>query len=158
MIPTQDINAQIELVESFISECSFSNRLISLGSDAILTNNAEIAVSNVYMSNDGTKKNGRVRVIVSGILAVENVPDASCDYKMTVEGTFSTDKETNDEKFLELLWVNGSAVLYSITRAKMEVLSATVFEVGKITLPLINMVEFIKKQNAAYLKAHSDNG
>lgn len=158
MIPTQDINAQIELVESFISECSFSNRLISLGSDAILTNNAEIAVSNVYMSNDGTKKNGRVRVIVSGNLAVENVPDASCDYKMTVEGTFSTDKETNDEKFLELLWVNGSAVLYGITRAKMEVLSTTVFEAGKITLPLINMVEFIKKQNAAYREKENSNG
>ena len=46
MIPTHDVNASIELEESFISECSFSNRLITLGTDALLTNDAEVAVSN----------------------------------------------------------------------------------------------------------------
>ena len=88
MIPTHDVNASLELEESFISECNFSNRLISLGSDAILTNNAEIAVSNPYMSKDN--------------------------------------------------------------------ITSTIFESGKITLPLINMVEFVKKQNEAYLKQHND--
>ena len=38
----------------------------------------------------------------------------------------------------------------------MEVITSTIFESGKITLPLINMVEFVKKQNEAYLKQHND--
>lgn len=157
MIPTHDLNASIELEESFISECSFSNRLITLGTDALLTNDAEVAVSNFYMNAEGTKKLGRVRVIVSGNLAVENNEKARCDYKMTVEGVFSADKEKDDEELSELLWINGASVLYGIVRAKMEVVSSMVFGSGKITLPLINMVQFVKKQNEAYLKEHNDD-
>ena len=156
MIPTHDVNASLELEESFISECNFSNRLISLGSDAILTNNAEIAVSNPYMSTDNIKKLGRVRVTVSGNLVVETNSSARCDYKMVVEGVFSTVKTKDDEEFGKLLWINGTSVLYGIVRAKMEVITSTIFESGKITLPLINMVEFVKKQNEAYLKQHND--
>ena len=66
-------------------------------------------------------------------------------------------KEKDDEELGELLWINGASVLYGIVRAKMEVISSMVFGSGKITLPLINMVQFVKKQNEAYLKEHKDD-
>ena len=108
------------------------------------------------MSTDNIKKLGRVRVTVSGNLVVETNSSARCDYKMVVEGVFSTGKAKDDEEFGKLLWINGTSVLYGIVRAKMEVITSTIFESGKITLPLINMVEFVKKQNEAYLKQHND--
>ncbi len=152
MISTQAAGAELALEQSFISECRFDNKIITLGADAILTNNAEVAVSNLYFNEDKTKKMGRVRVIVSGDLSVEKHPDIRCDYKMVVEGEFSAAQDKPDEEVQNLLWFNGTSILYGIARAKMEVMSSTVFERGKITLPIVNMAEFIKQQNAAYLK------
>ncbi|MCO7109622.1 hypothetical protein NIA69_11220 [Gemmiger formicilis] len=136
MIPTHDVNASLELEESFISECNFSNRLISLGSDAILTNNAEIAVSNPYMSTDNIKKLGRVRVTVSGNLVVETNSSARCDYKMVVEGVFSTGKTKDDEEFGKLLWINGTSVLYGIVRAKWKLSPPLFLKAEKSPCPL----------------------
>ena len=58
MIPTHDVNASIELEESFISECSFSNRLITLGTDALLTNARPRACNRKRKPSCGKQRKG----------------------------------------------------------------------------------------------------
>ena len=66
MIQTQNTNAPLEMEHSYISECEFNNRIISIGADATLTNQAEVAVSNIYANDTDTKKLGSIRITVSG--------------------------------------------------------------------------------------------
>lgn len=147
MISTNETASDFQLVQSFISSCRFDNRLISLGSDAVLTNKAEVSVSKQFFNEDKTIRFGYVRIVVSGNLAVEGQKEARCDYEIAVEGQFSNPATISEEQFNQQLWINGSSVLYGIVRAKMEVLSSTIFNDGKITLPLINMIELVKKQS-----------
>lgn len=148
MIQTQNTNAPLEMEHSYISECEFNNRIISIGADATLTNQAEVAVSNIYTNDTDTKKLGSIRITVSGKLQVESNSEAYCDYKVVVEGEFSASKEKSNEEFEKLLWFNGASVLYSIARAKLETITAMIFANGKISLPLVNMVELVKQQSA----------
>ena len=113
-----------------------------------MTNQAEVAVSNIYANDTDTKKLGSIRITVSGKLQVESNSEAYCDYKVVVEGEFSASKEKSNEEFEKLLWFNGASVLYSIARAKLETITAMIFANGKISLPLVNMVELVKQQSA----------
>ena len=79
---------------------------------------------------------------------MESNSEAYCDYKVVVEGEFSASKEKSNEEFEKLLWFNGASVLYSIARAKLETITAMIFANGKISLPLVNMVELVKQQSA----------
>lgn len=146
MINVKETESSIQLLESFVSDCKFDNRLISLGSDTTLTNNLEVSVSNQIFNSDKTFRLGYVRIIVSGRLEVEDNANAYCDYRLVVEGEFSVPSSVAEKEFSQLLWFNGSSVLYGIARAKMEVLSSMMFNSGKITLPMVNMIEFLKKQ------------
>lgn len=148
MIQTKNVNTPLEMEHSYILECEFNNRIISIGTDTTLTNQAEVAVSNIYANDAGTKKLGNIRITVSGRLQAEANSEAYCDYKMVIEGVFSVSKEKSDEEFRKLLWYNGSSILYSIARAKLETITAMIFANGKISLPLVNMIDLVKQQSA----------
>lgn len=157
MISTNETVSDFQLVESFISECQFQNRLIALGGDTVLTNHAEVAVSKQILNAEKTMRLGYVRVSIDGCLEVQENKDARCDFKLVVEGEFTVPVSCSEEKFNQQLWINGTSVLYGIVRAKMEVLSSTVFGKGKITLPLINMIDFVNKQNEEVRKNLSNS-
>ncbi len=66
------------------------------------------------------------------------------EISLVLNGCFKDDI-TNEDKFKEMLEINGCAVLYSIARSIItSVSSLTLFD-GSITLPMINVFEMIKK-------------
>lgn len=147
MIGTNEAASDFQLVQSFVSSCRFDNRLISIGSDTVLTNKVEVSVSKQFLNENKTLRLAYVRIVVSGNLAVKEQEEARCDYEITIEGQFSDPATISEEQFNQQLWINGASVLYGILRAKMEVFSSTIFNDGKITLPLINMIQLVKKQS-----------
>lgn len=139
--------AAIQYENCFVSECTFHNNLITLGSDAILNSELQVGVSSIYHTDSTLKKFGRVRLILDGDMQIQNAPDAKCTYHLVLEGEFSTDNTVDDQKFIDALWINGSTVLYGIARAKLETISTSLFHEGKISLPMINMLELIRSQS-----------
>ena len=67
--------------------------------------------------------------------------------KFTVEGKFSSSNSLSDEEFLTLLNINGAAALYSIARAKFEVISGLIYPDGKFVLPMINILKYYEEKN-----------
>ena len=63
-------------------------------------------------------------------------------YLQFVKGLFKTSNEVSDEKFMELLNINGGAALFSIARSKIEVLSSLTYAEGKIVIPMINIIQY----------------
>lgn len=76
--------------------------------------------------------------------------DATDEFKLTMEGEFSAATNVEEKAFLELVQFNGSSVLFSLARAKVEEVSALTYEVGKIVLPLVNMIQFFHDQDQAH--------
>ena len=140
--------SEMQLLSSLISECSFENNLISLGQDTVIENELKVAVSNIIKDTNSNLKNGSVRITLKGNIHIEKNPTAQCKYRLVVEGQFSFPMDKSDDDFNQLLWVNGSSILYGIARAKMEVMTSMVFDNGKITLPVINMLDFIQDQHS----------
>ncbi len=139
--------ASIQYENCFVSECSFQNNLIALGPDAILNSGLQVGVSSIYHADNPNKKLGRVRLILDGEMQIQDTPDAKCNYHLILEGEFSTDNTVPDQKFIDALWINGSTVLYGIARAKVETISTTIFHEGKISLPMVNMLNLIRSQS-----------
>lgn len=51
---------------------------------------------------------------------------------------------------MEMLNINGGALLLSVARAKLETISSLTYAHGKIIIPMINMVQYFeerKKEN-----------
>nr|DAN10105.1 MAG TPA: Protein-export protein secB, Greek key beta sheet.35A [Caudoviricetes sp.] len=83
-----------------------------------------------------------IHVIVSN-----DEDEATDEFKLTIEGEFSAKSELEEKEFRELVQFNGSSVLFSLARAKVEEVSALTYEVGKIILPLVNMIQFFRNQD-----------
>lgn len=139
--------ADIQCKSSFITECSIENNVINLVSDATLDHQIKVSVSEPTPSEDSSdEKEAYVRLTLDGLYSVNNHSDASCKYHLVVNGSFSVANEVPDTDFIQKLWFNGSATLYSIARAKLEVISSMVLNYGKILLPMVNMYELLKAQ------------
>ena len=139
-------SADIQCKSSFITECSIENNVINLVSDAKLDHQIKVSVSDSIPSEDGSEKEAYVRLTLDGLYSVNNQTNASCKYHLVVNGSFSIAKEVSEKEFTQKLWFNGSAILYSIARAKLEVISSMVLNYGKILLPMVNMYELLKAQ------------
>lgn len=142
-----EFSANIQYENSVITECNFENNILDIGLDAELQTDVQVAVSTPVSDDATQKKYGRVRLTLSGSYSVQENEQAGCKYHVVLIGKFSTPMQTSDEDFLSLLWFNGSTALYSIARGKIETISSTVLNNGKIVLPMVNMVELLKAQS-----------
>ena len=68
-------------------------------------------------------------------------------FKVVLEGVFKASAELDDDKFMELLNINGGASLFSIARSKIEVLSSITYSEGKVLLPMINVIQYFQERN-----------
>ena len=142
-------SANIQYKNSFITECSITNNLLDIGEDAVLKTDVKVAVSKLSLSDDEKEKLGRVRLTLDGNYSVPGNSDAKLEYHIVLIGEFCTAAATKDEDFNASLWLNGSTALYSIARGKIETISTTVLNNGKITLPMVNMMELLRTQLGA---------
>lgn len=139
-------DSALQYRDSFITECNITNNIINIGSKAELNHQVEVAVSDPVRDEKTQEKVGYVRLILDGTYKTEKSEDACCKYHMIVQGSFAVKDSMSDTDFVKMLWFNGSATMYGIARAKMEVISTTVLNNGKISLPMINMLEVLKEQ------------
>ena len=149
-------SANIQYKNSFITECTITNNLLDIGDDAVLKTDVKVAVSNLSLSDDETEKLGKVRLTLDGSYSVPDNTDAKLEYHIVLIGEFCTSASTKDEDFTASLWLNGSTALYSIARGKIETISTTVLNNGKVILPMVNMMELLRAQLGADSSEHTN--
>lgn len=139
-----------------MTEGSFTNNLVQSGDSANLDSEVEVSVSNIYTDDTSNKKLGRVKLELNGTFSVTDHPEANCTYRFVFNGEFSTSQDTPDKDFYKALWFNGSTALYGIARAKIETISSMIMQSGKISLPMINMVELVKEQHKQKMQSTAE--
>lgn len=86
------------------------------------------------------------KLLLEILVELEQDNEKVCTIDMVLEGAFSSPLAMDEEKFRELVLINGAAALFSVGRAKVENISSMVFANGKLVLPFVNIYDFYKEQ------------
>lgn len=148
MVNVNECEAEFQYRDSFIIDLRIENAIIDLETSADLQSDAYVTVSGMEPDKENPERIGRVQLELKGKMYAENTSGEACKYRMVIVGEFSAPATMNQETFAKMLWINGTAIMYGMARAKLETISAMVLNRGKITLPMINVIELLKKQLA----------
>lgn len=141
---------QIAADIDFVSSC-IRSVTINATMEKISDNNAKTFGMDIMCSKPEIQENrkiGQLRMHIFVEVKPDNPVGASDKIDMVLDGKFSGKAGIADDKFLNLLNINGGAALYSIARSKIEALSGLVYEEGKIMLPMINIIQYYQELNS----------
>ena len=144
MIVQNEICAGLNYVGSSIKECRIDNCLTIPGSDAQYQLQLDYEFGEQRKDQRQGLQFGRLLLHIQCKVTVENAEHLKSEMAFTIEGEFCAKDSMPEYDFNQLLLVNGISALYSIARSKAEVISAMVYHRGKISLPMINVIELIK--------------
>ena len=78
-------------------------------------------------------------------LTVDNtIVDIENDIHFTITGAFLSKGKISEEDFKQLVAINGASALIGIARGKIESLSSSIFNNGKIVIPFVNVIDYYK--------------
>lgn len=139
------IIAELDFIETTIHSIQITNKALSLLESSEKSFGLDIKHNQPVIKDD--KKYGGLLLEINIAIKPEN-PDLKQDsIRLVMEGLFSASATMDDDKFLQLLNINGGAALYSIARAKIEAISGLVYNDGKILLPMINMLQYYQEKS-----------
>ena len=77
-------------------------------------------------------------------IEIRQPEDQKCEIKLSLEGAFISGEGVEEETFKQLVIINGAAALIGIARGKIEAITASIFNNGKVVIPFINVVDYYK--------------
>lgn len=146
MIKLDEIASGFSYIGSSIKECKIDNSIIGLRSDAQYALALDFSTHLLPLDKEESFRRGRVLLNIGCKVTVETDEDAKTNIDFIIEGEFSASKDMDDATFTKMLMVNGVSALYGIARGKLEVITALTYHQGKISFPMINVLEFLKEK------------
>ena len=138
------ISAEIDFIGSSVKQVEIKADMIRILNNSKKSFGLDIKCSKPLIKDN--QKFGKLLMQVDVSIFKEDEELEPDIFKLIMEGIFKSSKNIEDDKFMELLNVNGGAALYSIARTKMEVLSGLTYSEGKIVLPMINVVQYFAER------------
>lgn len=139
------ITADLDFMGSTVHSVEIKSNMISIPNKTKKSFGMDIKCSKPLIKDE--EKFGKLLLQVEVSLFKEDEELEPDTFKLVIEGMFKSSKEIDDERFMELLNINGGAALFSIARSKIEVLSSLTYVDGKIVLPMINIVQYFAERN-----------
>ena len=139
------ITADLDFIGSSIHNVEIKADMIKISNETKKTFALDIKCSKPLIKDDS--KFGKLLMQVDVSLKKEDETLEPDIFKIVLEGVFKASAELDDDKFMELLNINGGAALFSIARSKIEVLSSITYAEGKIVLPMINVIQYFAERN-----------
>lgn len=139
------ITAELDFVGSSVHNVEIKSDMIRISNSTKKSFGLDIKCSKPLVKDN--EKFGKLLMQVEVSLFKEDEELEPDSFKIVIEGVFKASNEISDEKFMELLNVNGGAALFSIARSKIEMLSSMTYAEGKIVLPMINIIQYFAERN-----------
>ncbi len=73
------------------------------------------------------------------------MPEKIFIYALLFSAYFATELDTGKDKFMQLLYINGVSALLGIARGKVETITASAFNAGKISIPFVNVLDYYRE-------------
>lgn len=133
-----NVTSQLKYIGSTVKQLYIDNHLISIEDDS----KKEIDMELVPISYSSNSIKHIATIALKMNITITTNGDI-CKITLLLEGEFSSSINLDEEEFKKICILNGGATLYSIARGKLEAVTALTFSRGKISLPMINMVDYV---------------
>lgn len=147
MINLNEVCSGFNYVASAIKKCEIENSITILGGKAQYQISMDIACGDIAAGEKEDTKFAKLLLDLKCEVAIPDDSQLHTSIRLQTEGTFSAKSDISDEQFQKMLLINGTSALYGIVRSKLETISASMYDVGKIRLPMINVLELLKEMN-----------
>ena len=138
------VTSELELLGNSITSIELNNHIIDFNQD--MEKSFGFDVKDIQIDRHDNKTVGRIQLNIR--IEVINNGEARFELDMDLEGAFSTDADTDEDKFMRLLYINGVSALLGIARGKIEGITAIAFRTGKISIPFVNILDYYKEVTA----------
>ena len=134
------ITSGVELLGTCVNDLSIDNSIADISKNAKRTFGLNIFEPE-FESKDG---NIYAQIGIEFEIDINQSEEQSCKIKFAIEGGFVSSGDIEEEIFKQRVAVNGAAALIGIARGKIESISASIFNSGKIVIPFVNVVDYYK--------------
>jgi len=136
----------IELLGASVAKLTVDNTIVDIENDAQrsfgMTIN-EPQFQNIEKTKELVKEIFSQMTIDFDIIINQSDND-NCNIHFTITGAFLSKGKISEEDFKQLVAINGASALIGIARGKIESLSSSIFNNGKIVIPFVNVIDYYK--------------
>ncbi len=145
MIDYNVIAPDIELLGASVESLNWSSEVNSLPFEGVYAFGMDITEPEIYHEEDETI--GTIKLLVKVTVSVEN-KEVIVLNSVGRAGFKLLSKDNNKEGFKTRVAINGAATLLSLMRGKIEAATAAFLDDGKITIPMVNVIQFYKEKSS----------
>ncbi|WP_026497125.1 hypothetical protein [Butyrivibrio sp. WCD3002] len=140
MLAFDSVATGIELIGCTILNLNIENNIVGLLPDTEKSFGLNVFKPQIY-EDGGYKAQARIEIVIT----IKQEGPRETNISLLLEGAFKSTSETTKEEFMQLVAINGVAALIGIARGKIESISGSIYNTGKIVIPFVNVVEYYKK-------------
>lgn len=130
----------IELIGTTIKELVIENNIVDVEKDA--KRNFGLNINEPNFQKVGDELFAQMEIDFE--VEIYQSEEKECKIQLALEGVFLLTDDIEEDMFKQLVIINGAAALIGIARGKLETISASIFNNGKIVIPFINVMDYYK--------------
>ncbi len=142
---TQDFEPPFQFVGSRVLKLTQTNNFLYL-TDKELNRKVNVEYEIKNISRKENDLFGLLHLIIDVELKERGKSKNQYKCHLVIEGCFVCNEDIGEDKFYKMIEINGCASLFSIARAFLISISSQSVLEGKITLPLLNVVNMVNKR------------
>lgn len=139
------IASGIELLGATVKELEIKNQIVDIAKDAKRVFGLNICEPKFQTDNENNEF--YAEMIIEFEIEITQSENSVCKIHLALEGAFLSNGDTDYDDFQQLVAINGASALIGIARGKLESISASVFNNGKIVIPFVNVIDYYKAKN-----------
>lgn len=130
----------IKLIATTIKNVSVENSIGGIEREAKRSLGLNISEPHIEKYDNGFF----AQLIIDFDIVIEQEEKQEFKMKLSIEGAFLSEDDVEENRFKQLVGVNGAAAVIGIARGKIESITANIFNEGKVVLPFVNVVDYYK--------------
>lgn len=140
-----EVFSDFQLVGARLGKVEVTNKFINLPPTNDLEINIDLGNSECVITPFDDHLEGILQQYINFSATLKSQKDEFIKISLMIEGCFIA-SEKDEERFKQMLMLNGNTALYSILRSHVITISSLALGEGKIVLPMVNFAKLIEEQ------------
>ena len=130
----------IELLGASVAKLTVDNTIVDIENDA--QRSFGMTINEPQFQNIEKTKEIFSQMTIDFDIIINQSDNDNCNIHFTITGAFLSKGKISEEDFKQLVAINGASALIGIARGKIESLSSSIFNNGKIVIPFVNVIDY----------------
>ena len=132
----------IELLVASVAKLTVDNTIVDIENDA--QRSFGMTINEPQFQNIEKTREIFSQMTIDFDIIINQSDNDNCNIHFTITGAFLSKGKISEEDFKQLVAINGASALIGIARGKIESLSSSIFNNGKIVIPFVNVIDYYK--------------